>query len=370
MIPGAHFIYSCPYDSSNWAEYEKGWKVDQVFPVNSMGIVTARDKLAIRWSADEVWQTVNDFAQLPIEEARQKYKLRRDSTDWKVALAQEDLLHSELTKDLIVPILYRPFDRRWTYYTGKSSGYICRPRPKVMRNMIDGSNLGLVARRQMLPDHPCNYFFVANVVISDGLIRSDNKGGESLLPLYLYPEADRQAKNLLDMIDATKAAKSETGRIPNIALEFIKAFCSNLKLSWVPDGKGDLHNSFGPEDVFNYIYAILHSPTYRERYAEYLKLDFPRIPLTSNKKLMKVLCDHGEQLKALHLMESSIKTFATFPEKGTGKVERITYTDAKQRGVHQPRAIFRQRAPAGLGVPHRRLPGMQQVAQGPQRPRA
>ena len=83
-----------------------------------------------------------------MESAREKYDLGKDSRDWKVNLAQEDIQNSNINQDNITPILYRPFDVKYTYYTGKSRGFLCMPRPEVMKHMLLGDNLGLVTVRQ------------------------------------------------------------------------------------------------------------------------------------------------------------------------------------------------------------------------------
>jgi predicted helicase len=136
-----------PQDISKLNEYMKGRKVTDVFPVNSIGIVTARDDLTIKWSKKEVENTINDFAALSPDEARYKYNLGEDARDWKIALAQKDLKDSGLSLEKIVQILYRPFDARYTYYTGHSRGFHRMPRGEVMRNTLLGPNLGLIARR-------------------------------------------------------------------------------------------------------------------------------------------------------------------------------------------------------------------------------
>lgn len=73
---------------------------------------------------------------LPVETAREKYNLRKDSQDWKVHLAQEDVLATGPEQVRVTPILYRPFDVRFSYYTGKSRGFICRPRADVMNHFV------------------------------------------------------------------------------------------------------------------------------------------------------------------------------------------------------------------------------------------
>jgi hypothetical protein len=114
------------------------------------------------------------------------------------------------------------------------------------------------------------------------------------------------------------------GRKPNLSPEFIADFEKRLGLPFVPDGKGDLKKTFGPEDIFNYIYAVFHSPTYRTRYAESLKSDFPRVPLTSDVNLFRSLCGLGAELVAMHLLESPKlqKPIARYPVKGSNVVEK------------------------------------------------
>jgi predicted helicase len=165
-----------------------------------------------------------------------------------------------------------------------------------------------------------SYFFVSRLIISDGVIRSDNKGGESLFPLYLYPsEGEMQ-------FDGGK-------RRPNLNPEFTKVVSEKLGLEFIEDGKGNLKKTFGPEDIFNYVYTIFHSPTYRTRYAEFLKIDFPRLPLTSNKELFKALTEKGAELVSLHLMESPVlnKLITKYPVAGSNEVEKVSYDANNQR---------------------------------------
>jgi predicted helicase len=139
-------------------------------------------------------------------------------------------------------------------------------------------------------------------------------------PLYLYPTND----NLLDVGE---------GRRPNLLPEFVRELSERLGLEFVPDGRGDLAETFGPEDVFDYAYAVFHSPTYRERYAEFLKRDFPRLPLTSDRALFEALAGKGADLVGLHLMTSPVldKLTTRFPEGGDNVVEKVRYDAANRR---------------------------------------
>ncbi|HDP36183.1 MAG TPA: DNA methyltransferase, partial [Candidatus Hydrogenedentes bacterium] len=115
--PQQPFYLFKPLKFESYAEYQQGWNICAVMPVNSVGIVTARDNLAIQFTKEAMWDTVRDFSVLPPEEAREKYNLGKDARDWKVSLAQDNVNSSGPTKDNIYPILYRPFDQRFTYYT-------------------------------------------------------------------------------------------------------------------------------------------------------------------------------------------------------------------------------------------------------------
>jgi len=277
--PKSEFYLLIPQDTDLFTEYEHYFKITDVMPVNSVGIVTARDKLTIQDSPEEVWNTVTDFVNLGIEEAREKYSLGEDTRDWKVNLAQEDIRNSNLDKDNISPILYRPFDQKFTYYTGKSRGFICMPRPEVMSHLIKSINLCLVVSRQQSQQGNWQLVGVTNVLTESCSISNKTKEIGYVCPLYLYPD-----KNNPKELQQEKRA--------NFSEDFLKKI--EINLGYLPT----------PETIFYYIYAIFHSPTYRTRYAEFLKIDFPRVPITSDKNLFSQLAKYGEELVALHLMKS------------------------------------------------------------------
>ena len=297
----------------NYEEYEKGWKLTDILPVNSVGIVTARDKLAIQWTEEEMRRVAADFARLPAETARERYKLRRDSQDWKVTSAQQDLNSHPDSHAHVRYILYRPFDVRFTYYTRTAGGFICRPRPKVMQHMLAGPNVGLIVTRQASVDGGYSQVLASQFIVDNRCIFS-SRGIMYQMPLYTYPSEGEK----MDLGEASE-------RSPNLAPEFTEPLENATGLRFIPDGCGDLKSTFGPEDAFHYIYAVLHSPEYRRRYADFLKSDFPRIPVPTGKDIFASLARLGAELAALHLMETDGTDKPTFPISGSNRVDRVSF---------------------------------------------
>ncbi|MGB8346330.1 MAG: type ISP restriction/modification enzyme [Ktedonobacteraceae bacterium] len=318
LNPRTPFYYFVPQNKDLSEEYESGWKITEMMPVNSVGFYTARDGLAIQETKTELQTVLRDFVSLPVEDARQKYKLGADSRDWQVGLAQKDVLSSKLRESYIQPVAYRPFDTRFTYYTGISRGLICMPRSEVMQNMIDGDNLAICFMRNSREQIVSNFYAVRYIADKTILSSADNANAA---PLYLYPDPTK--KNTL--FDADIPSTAPGGRRPNLAPAFIADMSAKLDMQFVADGGGDLQTTFGPEDVFDYLYAVFHSPAYRARYAEFLKIDFPRLPLTTDADLFRALCGLGQRLVALHVMEAFGAALPSFPERGNNMVEKIEY---------------------------------------------
>jgi len=265
-----HYLF-VQRDEALEAAYNRFMPVPEIFPVHSVGIVTARDNLTIRWSADEVWNTVTVFSRMEPELARQGYELGKDALDWKVELAQQDLRRSGPDRDRVVPIVYRPFDVRHTYYTGRSRGFICRPRPEVMNHMLARNNLALVLPKQ----HKREF----GVLATRWMSAHKSVAAYDInyhFPLYTHPFGPEQA----------------SARQPNLNSKLAGALAA-------AHGKAP-----APEEVFHYIYALLYAPTYRTTYADFLRTDFPRVPFTSDHALFTQVAALGARLTALHLLDS------------------------------------------------------------------
>ena len=288
--PVPPFYLFVPQDEALATGYRQFISIKEIFPVNSVGVVTARDRLTIHFTADDVWRTVRCFSGLDPKLARQAYELGKDSQAWDVLSAQNDLLRSGPTREKIKPILYRPFDVRYTYYTGHSNGFISRP-GRIMRHMLAGNNLVLCVGRQgqVIGDGEWNLVYCSGIAGDFNLFY---RGGNANFPLYLLLTPSDRRPNLHRELTETLAQAH--GRTPS------------------------------PEDIFLYIYAILYATAYREKYTEFLRREFPRVPFTADSELFGKLAELGSRLTELHLLTSPELDQPTcqFPTQGTMKVAK------------------------------------------------
>ena len=310
LKPAAPHYFFVPRDYSRDSEYQKGFSVADLMPVATSGVVTTRDSFTIHHSAAEVRETIEAFLGLSDQDARERFNLGADVRDWKVSLARKDLEADGPDYQRIVPIMYRPFDRRHTYYTGRSKGFHCTPRGKVMRHFLAGENVGLVAAKRQSSPGSYNNVFITNK-INEGHFRVDIN---YVFPLYLYPDADSEQQNLGD----------RSSRKPNLNMDLVQKIAANLKMEFAYEDE-QRRNAFFPEDLLDYIYAVLHSPGYRETYRESLKTGFPRAPFPQDKEQFLALAELGAELRALHLMESEKlkKLITTYPEAGDHIVRQV-----------------------------------------------
>ncbi len=314
LSPKSEFYLFIPRDEKLLKSYERYIKITDIYPVNSVGIVTARDSLTIRWTPDEVWSTVLNFSKIDKELARRTYNLGKDSKDWSIERAQKDLIESGLDRKKIVSILYRPFDIRYTYYTGKSFGFHCRPRPEVMHHMQQKNLAMCVGRAGQVVglEHGWNIVFCSEHVEDFNLFY---RGGNVNFPLYLYQEKDNPGKRSSGSVMMLFETQAEYGtRKPNLSPALVEQLAKNFK------------KTPSPEQIFFYIHAVLYSNTYRTKYAQFLKIDFPRIPFTENYKLFKKMAEYGERLVNLHLLKSAEPDSPAIGlSKGDNVVDKIRY---------------------------------------------
>ena len=275
------YLFTDSHLDSAYSDYKK---ITDVFPLNSIGFVTSKDEFLINFEKDQLIVRITSFIKEPTEEKIKELFGLGQTVDW-IKTHKRKFIKNKTWENEIYLSTYRPFDNRYVLY---SDELLERSRKNVLQHM-QKPNLALLCKRQS--KQTFSYIFVSNLICESCVFESAY-ANNSVLPLYLYPEKNLAQGNLFD----------DKHRKSNLDLNFIKNFSRNLGLEFVDSGRGDLKKTFGPEDVFYYAYAIFHSPTYRRQYAEQLKIDFPRLPLTSNKEQFKKLVQKGNELVNLHLL--------------------------------------------------------------------
>ena len=308
--PQAPYYLFAPQETQRLAEYEAGWSIPDIFCLNgdpAPGIITCHDEFAIAWSRDEAISKVERLQSTRGEdEARQYFRLCTQK-QWNYAAAKR-ALSDDSWRQQLTPLLYRPFDARWTVYNRHIAVHL---RERVTRHMLAADNLALLVGKagQVIHQQAWDIVFCSRLITEFNLFR---RGGNNLFPLYLAHK------------------DSKASRPVNLAPAFIADVVDRLGLEWIVEGQGDLQHTIGPEDIFSYIYAILYSPAYRARYASFLKRDFPRIPLTCNLALFRALCCLGHKLVRLHLVEEEMQPVTTYPVGGENRVERVSFLASEQ----------------------------------------
>ncbi len=227
----------------------------------------------------------------------------KSTSGWPLARRRLQLIKDGFQEDCLLLISYRPFDNRYSYY----NNFIRRAQLKNLRHLCQ-PNLALITSRIIKGETP-NHCFLTTTPTDRVLLSPTTSNNAFVFPLYLYPDTQNQQGNLF------------VERYPNLSSDFLTAI--REKLGYIPT----------PEAIFYYIYAIFHSPTYRQRYAEFLKIDFPRVPLTANNKLFNALGAKGEELVELHLMKSKKlnKLITKISGESDNAVTKITYQPKEQR---------------------------------------
>ncbi len=323
LAPQQPYYLFVPQNITLRDEYEKGWHIQQCMPESSLGCLTKRDNLVIGFTKSEVRDRIVQFIDPSKSdiEAASEFELQLEDKDmWNARKARASVKGEEINT-YIRPESFRPFDFRYIFYHEK---FVARLNRRVMHHLDQESNLAFVTVRQ-LASLPFDHTWVTNSLTDQHIISVRTKEGGVVFPLYLYPEV---SKNQLFSMDESTDALG--GRRPNFAPQFVKDIVSKLGIEFIPDGRGDLQKQFGPEDIFNYMYAMFHSPVYRRRYADFLKMDFPRLMLTGQLSLFRALCSLGSDLVALHLMEKKLSGTPHFNISGSNTIEAVRYTEPGQ----------------------------------------
>ncbi|MDR3406985.1 MAG: hypothetical protein P4L68_00630 [Methylovirgula sp.] len=276
--------------------YQSFRAISDVFVKSSVGIVTGRDEIALQFSADDVLTTIGTLARGEASIVGAGLKTGRDSTEWKLSEVIADVRGARISKDLVKPLTYRPFDTRFAFRTGASRGLINRPRMEAWLD-FDQTNLGLVTSR-LTKGENFAHALVTGEMIEKILLSSNTSNNAFVFPMY---------------------SRSGSEFRENLSADF-RAFL---------DTRYDHH--YTPEEILGYIYAVLYAPTYRGRYAEFLRIDFPRVPFPEMAGDFERLSLLGWALVQAHLLrEFPRRGLAAYHGKGDHAVEAVRYSPEEQ----------------------------------------
>ena len=265
-----------PKDFGLEKEYNNGFSVVNLFSLTNVGVFTANDKILIGKERNSLCTNVRNYYNI------------------------------EISNSCVNGITYRPFDNQYIYYDSK---LVERSREKIMSHMQHEDNLALLVGRQgqVCGNNQWNLVYTAKGIVDLNIFY---RGGGNIFPLYLYQDNLGKEERIVNF---------NKGLYDKIAqgLNYLPCYDDNILVDPTSDYNGVLY----PQALFDYIYAVLHSPSYRERYKEFLKIDFPRIPYPTDWEKFRDLAEKGEELRELHLMEDMpSKTGVTFPVAGSLQV--------------------------------------------------
>ena len=273
LEPQKPFHLFIPQNNDLLGEYQAYWKITEAMPVNVLGFQTHRDHFAIDFDQEKLKQRISEMRDGNISDSEysKKYDVK-DNRDWKIREVRRKIRNNSDWEKDVIECSYRPFDPRPCYFS-----YVAMdcPRRELLDHVAGRENISMLLIRQMQDKVPYSHV-LSSCIPSIDRVFSCSRGAATVFPLYLYFDRNSLTQE----------------RRPNFSAVFLKDIV--VKLDYTPT----------PEAIFYYIYAVFHSPTYRSRYAQFLKIDFPRVPLTSNVDLFRQLSAYGEALVALHLMKS------------------------------------------------------------------
>ena len=277
MQPRAPMYFFVPKDFGLENEYNAGINVVDLFLSTNVGVFTANDKVLINQERNTLCINVKNHYNI------------------------------EISDSCINGIAYRPFDNRYIYYDAQ---IVERAREKLMSHMRHDGNLALLVGRQgqVCGNNKWNLTYIAKGIVDLNIFY---RGGGNVFPLYLYKEYMGKEERIVNFNKELydKIAKG---------LNYLPCYDDNILVDPTSDYNGVLY----PQDLFDYIYAVLHSPNYRERYKEFLKIDFPRIPYPTDWEKFRDLAEKGAELRQLHLMEDiPSKTGVSYPVAGSHQVD-------------------------------------------------
>ena len=292
-----------PEDGALRAEYEQGWKITEAMPVNVLGFQTHRDEFAIDIDRETLHARIAAMRDTALsDDAFAQAHGLRDNRDWQLAGARKALRDDPGWERVLIRVAYRPFDERWGYFSEVAMDY---PRRELIEHVAGKGNLCLgVGRAGNAVSE--NIWSLQTCSIGPLDANIFRRGGVNVFPLWLYPAATPH--DLLDTAAGERRA--------NFAPEFLATVAA--RIGHAPQ----------TETLFAYIYAILYAPSYRTRYAEFLKRDFPRVPLPRDAGQFDALAALGQELIELHTMQRAMPAITRYPVAGSNRVDKVRWAPA------------------------------------------
>ena len=314
IAPDYYFVNK---DFSLKCIYDNGISLPSIFNENSLGLLTKRDKFITDFSKDSIQKRLSDFLKndLSDEQLAKRYDLKlKDNDKWDLGKSRSHLKQEGIRDSYYRIQNYRCFDKRYIYY---HTNFVARLNIRVLQH-FSSENISIISTRQLAGNN-FNHIFISNIISDQCYISNKTKEGCQVFPLYLYPEKDLQ-----------QTIGQTTERQPNLNIKIVKQIAERLSLTFTNE-KETTKDTFAPIDLLDYIYAVLHSPAYREKYKEFLKIDFPRVPYPKDAKSFWKLVEKGKAIRELHLLESPLleHRITQYLIAGTNQVGKVRYEDGK-----------------------------------------
>lgn len=287
-------------------QYGAGFKLDLLMPTNKQGFISQKDDIVICNQKSDICQIIDALtSDVSEQELREKYGFK-DNRDWKLGRARSSLKNNLNREKYITKVSYRPFDYRWTYLNKVLVTY---PRPLIQESLLNRENIVICIGKQgtAIGNKEWSLIWISDLPTD---INVNPRGGSYLFPLYLYKEGF-------------------AGRTYNFSDEIIEQIESNTGLKLQSEDSFERkENGFRGIDLIDYVYAILHSSKYRNKYHQFLQNDFPVIPYPNNRQYFLEIAKLGKQLRTLHLLKDiSTSDFITeYPvSSGDNTVTKVKY---------------------------------------------
>lgn len=303
LKPIKPYYFFVEKDFSEQKSHDRGFKITSLFINSNSGVKTDRDSLFYDLNKKELEERFDLLLQGNFDQSFiNQYKIK-DSGSYKIT----SVIKNKKFNDRYVQLSsYRPFDSKWTYY---DPALISRPAQKAMAHFNGYKNTGLVIGRQgqVIGHMQWNLIFCCNSLTDYNIFY---RGGGYVFPLYSYNDTNGQ-----------QTFEQSTQRTPNLKPEIVNEIANKINLTFTNEEE-EQENTFSPIDILDYIYGVLHSPTYREKYKEFLKIDFPKIPYPKDQSTFWKLVELGKQIRKIHLLESpKVEDYITsYPKDGSNAI--------------------------------------------------